>query len=40
MRGLIQAVEGEARKLGKLMAAATSLFALCLVRFVSGPHFQ
>jgi four helix bundle protein len=37
LHGLIQAVEKETGKLGKLVAASTSLLVVCLARLLSGP---
>ena len=36
LHGLIQAVEKEAGKVGKMIAVATSILVLCLARVVSG----
>src|SRR3974377_1893723 len=37
LHGLIQAVEKETGKFGKLVAASTSMLVLCLARFVGHP---
>src|ERR1035437_4755062 len=40
LHGLIQAVEREAGKIGKLIAASTSMLVLCLAHFVANTVVQ